>query len=297
MLNTNSSKYSYFNPGSKLRDLSEESFNKQYINYDEVGVLESSKLLFKKKIVGLVSFFNEISGIHEATGSELFPEIKETPVEDTEVFMSDYQFSLYNKARDIERELEEISKKKGAFSQGQEVASQVEGKSANLFRVLSRQSGLFVFPPTIERPRPSDFKKKQIMDEEINEMEVNKEELRELLRQLCNTEHNPELSITIDEFNAKIASNSKQSLYFKDEILSKISFPEETETLKDKIVYICNSHKELYSDFEEDYSDETLTYLEAIDKSVLKLEDDHLKLNMVDQETNSYSLNVLSPKY
>ena len=297
MLNTNSSKYSYFNPGSKLRDLSEESFNKQYINYDEIGVLESSKLLFKKKIVGLVSFFNEISGIHEETGSELFPEIKETPAEDTEVFMSDYQFSLYNKARDIERELEEISKKKGAFSQGQEVASQVEGKSANLFRVLSRQSGLFVFPPTIERPRPADFRKKNYPGEELNEMEVTKEELRELLRQLCNTVENPELSITIDEFIEKIASNSKQSLYFKDEILSKISFPEETETLKDKIVYICNSHKELYSDFDEDYSDETLTYLEAIDKSVLKLENNHLKLNMVDQETNSYSLNVLSPKY
>ena len=61
MLNTNGTKHSYYTPNNKLRDLSEESFNKQYIDFNKTGVLESSKILFKKKIVGLVSFFNEIS--------------------------------------------------------------------------------------------------------------------------------------------------------------------------------------------------------------------------------------------
>uniref|UniRef100_A0A6C0EIU3 Helicase C-terminal domain-containing protein n=1 Tax=viral metagenome TaxID=1070528 RepID=A0A6C0EIU3_9ZZZZ len=306
MLNTNSSNHSYFNLSSNLRNLSEDSFNKQYIDYNEMGVLKSSKILFKKKIVGLVSFFNEISGTDERTGSNLFPDIKHTPTEDTDVIMSDYQFSLYCKARDIERELEELSKKKGAFNQGGD--GQSVGSTPNLFRVLSRQSGIFVFPPHIERPRPADFKIKPA-NAELNDMEITGEELKELLRQLCNTDRNPELNITINEFIEKVTSNTKHANYLNEEIFSKVTFPPDKESLHDKIDYICKSHKELFDDFDEDFSDETMTYLGAINTSIAKLEEEHLKGHpeigeeeregegIGDTMLSRYSLEVLSPKY
>ena len=113
---------------------------------------------------------------------------------------------------------------------------------------------------------------------------------------MCNTDKNPELNITIEEFIEKITANPKHSNFFKEEILSNIDFPEDIVSIEDKVEYICKSHQELYTDYDEDYSEETLSYLERIDIAMSKLNKHNLTINS-EINNSSYSLDILSPKY
>ena len=78
--------------------------------------------------------------------------------------MSNFQFIEYAAKRKIERELELVGKRRGGMNQKSMIESVTENVP-NLFRVFSRQKGLFVFPPTIERPMPP--KKDELIKESI----------------------------------------------------------------------------------------------------------------------------------
>ena len=297
MLNTNSIKNSYFAPGSIYRELSEETFNEQYIDYDNIGVLADKKTIFKKKIVGLISFFNEIGGIDEKSGFNNFPTIEETSSDEVEVVMSDYQFSRYANSRKIERELEKPNYSKG--DQRGEIKNQVESKTTNLFRVLSRQSSLFVFPANIKRPKAGQYRKKPTKKLEFTEEDITKEDVRELLRQYCNIDENPEYSITINEFIEKISEMN--TTFFNEEILNNplTSYPEDVVTFEQKLKYICSTRSDYFLDSDETYDEESITYLEAIDKALDNLKPENLMLMDDYSKVSSeiITLDKLSPKY
>ena len=89
-----------------------------YIDLEGLKIRESSAMDFKTRIIGLVSFFNEKSGIDEATGANIFPQKIEADSSQTSVEMSDYQFVLYCEARNKERELEERAARKSKVTEG-----------------------------------------------------------------------------------------------------------------------------------------------------------------------------------
>jgi hypothetical protein len=119
-------------------------------------MIPTYKASFRDRIQGYTSYYHEITGIHEETGSELFPEKIVASPEETTVKMSDYQFMHYGAYRYKEQYQEQTS----------DVLSQIKqdntgkmdfGKVPSSFRVFTRQTSLFVFPPNIPRPRVKKF--------------------------------------------------------------------------------------------------------------------------------------------
>lgn len=92
--------------------------------------------LFKKRIAGLVSFY---SGVDKS----MFPALIQHDIIYTD--MSDFQYKQYAEDRRIEAVLE----KRNKMNQSAQVTEAVTNtkSSASYFRVLSRQSSLFAFPP------------------------------------------------------------------------------------------------------------------------------------------------------
>ena len=115
------------------------------------------------RTTGLISFYNEISS---PEGEEdIFPEKIEASSEETSVYMSDYQFIEYASERDIERELENSVSKRSRNSD-----IDVNQKIPDLFKVFSRQKGIFVFPPMILKDLNLLERKDTIIIKETNKM-------------------------------------------------------------------------------------------------------------------------------
>ena len=115
-------------------------FNNFYIDEEEITI--KNELNFKNRIIGLVSFYNEIV----SADTIIFPEKIIADTSETFVEMSDYQFIHYSKERDRERKLEKISRKTQS-------TKSILDTQPSYFKVFSRQAGIFVFPPHIIRPR------------------------------------------------------------------------------------------------------------------------------------------------
>jgi hypothetical protein len=129
----------------RLRMLNDELFREKYTK---------EPTLFKNKIQGYVSFYNEIAGIDEQTGYDLFPaKINASPAE-TDVIMSDYQFIEYCSRAKIEQTKEEQAKLQRLILRERAIKGDIIdfGEIPTTFRVYTRQAGIFVFPPNIERP-------------------------------------------------------------------------------------------------------------------------------------------------
>jgi len=117
--------------------------------------------LFIRRILGLTSYFRSAAE-------------KLLPIYDTaanfhlvEVEMSDYQFAIYSRVRDLERNQESNMKKK-AKKRGTAAAAGKKGGEggaggdgvyddvSSTYRIFSRAFCNFVFPPSIRRPLPGD---------------------------------------------------------------------------------------------------------------------------------------------
>lgn len=127
---------------------SKQSFLQTFLNED---MTLKNPDLFKKRVLGLVSFF---SGVDKS----MFPELIQN--EPLQIEMSDYQCKQYALDRRVERVLE---KKQKSAAQVAKATTDTKS-SASYFRVLSRQSSLFTFPPTnlegkaLIRPRAKDIR-------------------------------------------------------------------------------------------------------------------------------------------
>jgi hypothetical protein len=136
-----------------------DDFNKYFI---DPSTLEfKNRDLFIRRILGLTSYFRSAQE-------------KLLPIYDSaanfhvvEVEMSDYQFAIYSRVRDMERTQESNMKKKAkkrgaAAASGKKKAGSDGGDGgiyedvSSTYRIFSRAFCNFVFPPSIRRPLPGD---------------------------------------------------------------------------------------------------------------------------------------------
>jgi hypothetical protein len=114
--------------------------------------------LFIRRILGLTSYFR-------SAAEKLLPIYDAgTNFHVVEVEMSDYQFAIYSRVRDLERNQESNMKKKAkkrgaaaaAGKKGSEGGDSVYDDVSSTYRIFSRAFCNFVFPPSIRRPLPGD---------------------------------------------------------------------------------------------------------------------------------------------
>ena len=145
-------------PFTALPDKLDE-FNGYFI--DPATLEFKNRDLFIRRILGLTSYFRSAQE-------------KLLPVYDSaanfhlvEVEMSDYQFAIYSRVRDLERNQESNMKKKAkkrgaaAGGEGKKGADGGGGEGvyddvSSTYRIFSRAFCNFVFPPSIRRPLPGD---------------------------------------------------------------------------------------------------------------------------------------------
>jgi hypothetical protein len=136
-----------------------DDFNKYFI---DPSTLEfKNRELFIRRILGLTSYFRSAQ-------EKLLPTYDSaTNFHLVEVEMSDYQFAIYARVRDLERNQESNMKKKakkrGAAGAGKKGAGEGSAGSdgiyddvSSTYRIFSRAFCNFVFPPSIRRPLPND---------------------------------------------------------------------------------------------------------------------------------------------
>ena len=265
-------------------DVNQELFNNNYINTNSLEVVNQNQ--FKNRIFGLISFYNEISK-EKLDDPDIFP-TKETALEEeTTVVMSNFQFIEYAAKREIERKLEKRS------SQFKSKGSEITGDVPSLFRVFSRQKGLFVFPPTIKRPMPpkkDDEIKKSIVTaiskEEIDEIALKLKEIFKSGGDLSN-KIKKYLETISEEYN-HVAEELIQKFYIKgtsgqdyDQWLTTYQFNESD--------FMNTDMNETSNEIENDYYTDCRLAIDQLTDSNLRpyTDDDTGELNLLD----------LSPKY
>ena len=119
--------------------------------------------MFQRRVVGLISYYQTSD-----EDRKLFPKIISD--ETIKAKMSNHQFRLYEKAREIEKKME-----KGSYRS----KKNKNKKQSTIARIFSREFSNFVFPNDIIRP----FKKLKILGEQTEKQEIkeNKNENKNVL--------------------------------------------------------------------------------------------------------------------
>ena len=133
-----------------------DDFNSYFIDPNTLEF--KNRDLFIRRILGLTSYFRSAQ-------EKLLPTYDAaTNFHLVEVEMSDYQFAIYSRVRDLERNQESNMKKKAkkrgaAAAAGKKSGDGGEGiydDVSSTYRIFSRAFCNFVFPPSIRRPLPGD---------------------------------------------------------------------------------------------------------------------------------------------
>ena len=139
-------------PFTALPDKLDE-FNGYFI--DPATLEFKNRDLFIRRILGLTSYFRsaqeKLLPIYDSAANFHLVEVE----------MSDYQFAIYSRVRDIERTQESNMKKKAkkrgaAAAAGKSGGDGVYDDVSSTYRIFSRAFCNFVFPPSIRRPLPGD---------------------------------------------------------------------------------------------------------------------------------------------
>jgi SNF2-related domain/Helicase conserved C-terminal domain len=145
-------------PFTALPDKMDE-FNGYFI--DPATLEFKNRDLFIRRILGLTSYFRSAQ-------EKLLPIYDSaTNFHLVEVEMSDYQFAIYSRVRDLERtqesNMKKKAKKRGAAAGAGKKAGEGGGGGdgiyddvSSTYRIFSRAFCNFVFPPSIRRPLPGD---------------------------------------------------------------------------------------------------------------------------------------------
>lgn len=131
-----------------------EAFYEYFVEDTSDGMRLKNADIFKRRILGLVSYYTAQEDIPEKITKDYF-----------KVKMSDYQFKIYEILREKERKTEKGSN----AATGQGKRKKKRGGTKSTFRVFSRQASNFVFPEEVPRPYPdpsfvvsvADFGKKK----------------------------------------------------------------------------------------------------------------------------------------
>ena len=139
-------------PFTALPDKMDE-FNGYFI--DPATLEFKNRDLFIRRILGLTSYFRsaqeKLLPIYDSAANFHLVEVE----------MSDYQFAIYSRVRDLERSQESNMKKKAkkrgaAAAAGKSGGDGVYDDVSSTYRIFSRAFCNFVFPPSIRRPLPGD---------------------------------------------------------------------------------------------------------------------------------------------
>jgi hypothetical protein len=124
-----------------------KKFNELFINPETARL--KNKLLFKKRILGLTSYFRSAQ-------ESLLPKFnEENDIKIINVPMSDYQLGIYEISRAMERK-EEL---KNAKNRKKNQMGEIYKDTTSTYRIFSRAFCNFVFPDEIVRPLPSQQNK------------------------------------------------------------------------------------------------------------------------------------------
>ena len=266
------------------RDASQELFNNNYINTRSLEVVNQNQ--FKNRIFGLISFYNEISK-EKLSDPDIFPSKEDASEEETSVIMSNFQFIEYAAKREIERKLE---KRSAQFKSKSDVTNDMP----SLFRVFSRQKGLFVFPPNIKRPMPpkkdESLKQSIISSLSMDEIDLILQSLKDIFKSQTNI--STKLDSYLEELDLKekeVAENLIQKFYIKGK-----SGKEYNQWLN---TYQFNETDFMNIDTQESSDDIEDDYYTTCRKAIEQLTETNLtKLSAGDDDTQLNLLD-LSPKY
>ena len=131
--------------------------------------------LFQKRILGLTSYFRSAQ-------EQLMPRYDEDKdLHIIQIPMSDYQFGLYEQARQGERDMEKNNAKKKKKQQNKDGLYE---ETVSTYRIFSRAFCNFVFPRDIPRPKPKEEQdlKTAIMQEGINEDDLDAASVEERVK-------------------------------------------------------------------------------------------------------------------
>ena len=200
-----------------------EEFNSYFIDIQKISknITMKNMDLFKRRILGLVSYFPDIEF--------LLPKFdKKTDFQIILVPMSDYQFGVYEEARVQERKIERNNAKKKA--QANQV-NKLYDESVSTYRVFSRACCNFVFPKQdIPRPLPNDGK--SLSSEMLEEADEN------LLDAEENPDAAPNLTImpadTTGDITTEDALNTEKLRKKKAALQYKLRIQQVIRKLKDK---------------------------------------------------------------
>jgi hypothetical protein len=171
-----------------------DEFNARFIK--DNGELDNINL-FKRRILGLTSYFRSAQESLMPSYNELVDFHEEL------IDMSDYQFPIYEEARENERDQDKKNMKKKKSNMMNEIYT--EAKST--YRIFSRAFCNFVFPEQIKRPFPGI---KGEVSTNINEDMFEGQSLEERL-------NNPDGSNTTDDMD-KLKEEIKQIVDYNKEI-------------------------------------------------------------------------------
>ena len=267
-------------------EVSQDIFNNNYINSNSLEVINKNQ--FRNRILGLISFYNEISK-EKLSDPDIFPSKENASEEETTVTMSNFQFIEYAAKREIERKLE---KRSAQFKSKKD--AEVSGDMPSLFRVFSRQKGLFVFPPNIKRPMPpkkDDSIKNSIATTlEKDQVELISNSLRDILQASTGKEKLLEAYMDeLDETERKVAEELIQNFYVKGQ--SGKEFSDWIQTYNFTEEDFMNMELPNTSDASED------DYYEMCRKAIDQLTPENLSVISSAEAGGQLTLHDLSPKY
>lgn len=263
---------------SKFKESSEKLFNETYIT-DDAGDIKN-QISLKNRILGLVSFYNEVSSDY---GEEpIFPERIDADPEDVEVIMSNYQFLEYIEYRQIEREKEEMATKMRRSSSGGEALDNI----SKLFKVYTRQRGIFVFPPGIERPMPP--KKDKLSFSSASKREEITNAITEIITK------GDRVSAKIQAYVESLPGDEQESAEVVLGSLFRKEFGDISELFEELDTYDWGDQTTIESleGLSDVFDVDERTYNDKLLDAVNSLTEENLTIN-----DSPYNLEALSPKY
>ena len=237
---TNISRRAYKALPDKLDD-----FKNMFINFED-GTMKNDRL-FKRRILGLTSYFRDIT--------ELMPKYDSlTDFKVVDIPMSDYQFGVYEKARQAERDQRKKQAKRAL--QAKKIGNQLYNDVGSTYRIFSRLFCNFVFPEDNPRPMPQEDGEVSSTEHEKLDESALDVETAENLAQVEGGEYNVDDAEELKEKNRELLDNTYEKrirsalreLFEKKEIYLS---PEGLETYGPKMLHILenlkdDSHKGLH---------------------------------------------------
>ena len=235
--------------------------------------------LFKKRILGLVSYFPDIE--------KLLPNYsKEKDFHLVKLEMSPHQFHIYNIARTQERKLEEYNKRKKVKQGGKD---NIYEDTVSTYRIFSRAFCNFVFPDTIVRPLPGE----RSNIEEVIDIGADEDLLDAL-----STKDVEEEGIDLQDARIAAEQSQTQSKFVEPSpSLSKDESKQEGVSKKKKKLIIQGEELESYGKLEKGEEEE------ITEKVILKSYDQKIKyaLQQLEKKEEEYlvfdKLKEYSPKF